>query len=224
MPPGLRQTGPRWRSGFTLIEVLVATALLAAGLALGFATLRAATATVERGEEMARQSERIRAVEGFLRRRLASAHPFAFEVDQRTGDPLRFVGEPDRMRFVSDLPPYLGYGGPALHDIAVVTDRGAVRLEVSFATVLAGQTWREDPPRPPEQLAAELRGVRMSYRGLDARGALTGWLSEWPDPAQLPLQVRIEIEGEREGAWPPLVVSLVQGQGRLDQGLLEPGL
>lgn len=224
MPPGLRQTGPRRRSGFTLIEVLVATALLAAGLALGFATLRAATATVERGEEMARQSERIRAVEGFLRRRLASAHPFAFEVDERTGDPLRFVGEPDRMRFVSDLPPYLGYGGPALHDIAVVTDRGAVRLEVSFATVLAGQTWREDPPRPPEQLAAELRGVRMSYRGLDARGALTGWLSEWPDPAQLPLQVRIEIEGEREGAWPPLVVSLVQGQGRLDQGLLEPEL
>src|SRR5690606_9569616 len=35
--------------GFTLIEVLLATALLALGLALAFATLRAATATVERG-------------------------------------------------------------------------------------------------------------------------------------------------------------------------------
>src|SRR5690606_9531074 len=102
------------RRGFTLIEVLVATALLAAGLALGFATLRAATATVERGEERAQQNELMRAVEGFLRRRLASAHPFAFEVDERTGNALLFTGEPDRMRFVSDLPPFLGDCRPAL--------------------------------------------------------------------------------------------------------------
>ena len=210
--------------GFTLIEVLVATALLAAGLALAFATLRAATVTVERGEEMARQSERVRAVEGFLRRRLASAHPLVFEVDERTGQAARFIGEADRMRFVSDLPPYLGYGGPALHDIAVVRGRDGVRLEVSFATVLAGEAWHDDPPRPPEPLAEDLRDVRLSYRGLDSRGALTGWLDEWPDPSQLPVQVRIEVEGEREGPWPTLVVSLVQGQGRLDGPLQELGL
>ena len=157
-------------------------------------------------------------------RRLAAAHPFAFEVDERTGDALRFVGEPDRMRFVSDLPPYLGYGGPALHDVTVVTDREGVRLEVSFATVLAGRTWREDPPRPAEPLAADLRSVRLSYRGIDRDGALTGWLTEWPDPSQLPLQVRIEVEGEREGPWPTLVVALVQGQGRLDGSFQELGI
>ena len=39
--------------GFTLIEILLATALLAAGLALAFATLRAAGATAERGEALA---------------------------------------------------------------------------------------------------------------------------------------------------------------------------
>jgi len=204
--------------GFTLIEVLVATALLAAGLALGFATLRAATATVERGEEMARQNERIRAVDGFLRRRLASAHPVAFEVDDRSGEGLRFAGGPERMRFVSDVPPYLGHGGPALHDVAAVRDRDGLRLEVSFATVLGGQTFHDEPPRPPEPLAGQLRSVRFSYRGLDAQGALTGWLREWPDPQQLPLQVRVEVEGEREGPWSTLVVALVQGQGLL----LEP--
>lgn len=98
----------------------------------------------------------------------------------------------------------------------MVRDRDGLRLEVSFATVLAGQTWREEPPRPPEPLADGLGSVRLSYRGIDREGALTGWLSQWPDSSQLPLQVRIEIEGEREGPWPPLVVSLVQGQGRLD--------
>ena len=66
--------------------------------------------------------------------------------------------------------------------------------------------------------------MRLSYRGLDSRGALTGWLDEWPDPSQLPVQVRIEVEGEREGPWPTLVVSLVQGQGRLDGPLQELGL
>ena len=198
--------------GFSLLEVLVATALLAAGLALAFATLRAATATVERGEELARQNERIRAVDSFLRRRLASAQAQVFEFDQSGQAGLRFTGGPDRMRFVSDLPPYLGHGGPALHDIAAVRDRDGLRLEVSFATVLAGQTWRDDPPRPPEPLADGLASVRFSYRGVDAQGALGGWLDEWPEPERLPLQVRVEMEGEREGPWPTLVVNLAGGQ------------
>ena len=42
----------RRAGGFTLIEVLLATVLLAAGLALALTTLRAATVTVERGEAL----------------------------------------------------------------------------------------------------------------------------------------------------------------------------
>src|SRR5690606_33473967 len=51
--------------GFTLIEILLATALLAAGLALAFATLRAAGATADRGEALAQRNEHMRAVLGF---------------------------------------------------------------------------------------------------------------------------------------------------------------
>lgn len=206
--------GSRGR-GFTLIEVLVATGLLAAGLALAFATLRAAVATVERGEELARNSERIRTADSFLRRRLTSAQPVAFAIDERTGDQLRFAGGPDRMRFVSDMPAYLGRGGPALHEIGVARGEDGLRLEVSFATVLAGEAWPDHPPRPPEPLAEGLRSVRFSYRGLDAQGAPTGWLQAWSEPGQLPLQVRVEVEGVREGPWPTLVATLVQSEGRL---------
>ena len=46
LPPRGRDAG-----GFTLIEVLLATALRGAALALGFATLKAATATVNRDAE-----------------------------------------------------------------------------------------------------------------------------------------------------------------------------
>ena len=107
-----RRTG-----GFTLIEVLVATVLLAAGLALALTTLRAATTTVERGEALAQRSERLRAVEGFLRRRIASAQQIAFETDASTGETRLFVGEPERLRFVADLPNYcLLYTSPSPRD------------------------------------------------------------------------------------------------------------
>lgn len=200
--------------GFTLIEVLVATALLAAGLALAFATLRAATATVERGEARAADSERIRAVQAFLRSRLASAHVLSFTHDLAGPDPVYFIGGPDHMLFVSDVPAYLGHGGPALHEVVAVRERDGLRLQVSFSTVLAGQVFRDEPARAPEQLAGPLANVRFSYRGPDPQGGMTDWLDEWPDPQRLPLLVRVEMEGEREGVWPTLVVALFQAQGQ----------
>ncbi|MCD9030521.1 prepilin-type N-terminal cleavage/methylation domain-containing protein [Luteimonas sp. Y-2-2-4F] len=210
-----RAGGPRPRQrGFTLLEILLATALLAAGLALGFATLQASTATVERGETLARESERMRAASTFLRRRLGGALPMAFEHDAQTGLALRFDGEADRMRFVAELPDYLGRGGPSLHELSVLRDGDALQLAVAFTSVVGGAAFDEREPRPPEPLARGLRSVRFSYRGIDATGAPTPWLDRWAGADELPLQVRIEIADAR-GAWPPLLVALPQGSGRM---------
>lgn len=203
--------------GFTLVEVLLATALLAAGLALAFGTLRAATATVERGEALAAQNEGMRAALGFLRRRLVSAQPVVFHVDPDSGDQLRFHGDAQRLQFVADLPPYLGRGGPALHDIEVVDDGdGRLRLQVRFATVLAGETVAEDAPVEPEPLARGLSEVRLHYRGIDPDGGLTGWMDSWDAPDRLPLLVRVDISDAHSGPWPPMVVALPQAGGLLD--------
>lgn len=199
--------------GFTLIEVLLATVLLAAGLALALTTLRAATATVDRGEALAQRSERIRAVEGFLRRRIASAQQIAFQTDANTGEISQFVGEPQRLRFVADLPNYLGQGGPHLHDIAVDEAGRAQRLTVAFGMVMTGRTIELDAPRPPEPLVDDLVELRLRYRGFDDTGALGGWQERW-GPASLPLQVEVVIETERDGVWPTLVVTLPQGTGQ----------
>ena len=208
--------------GFTLIEVLLATVLLAAGLALAFATLRSATAMVQRGETIAQRNERIRAVEGFLRRRISSAQAIAFAIDPSTQRQYRFVGEAHRMRFVADLPDYLGRGGPYLHDL-VAADGGS-QLLASFAMVQAGQAVREAQPRPPEILADNLRATRFRYRGLDQEGKLGEWQDRWTAAESLPLQVSIDIESGDGQRWPGLVVSLAQGSGQ-DNGLgegLEP--
>ena len=196
--------------GFTLIEVLLATTLLAAGLALAFATLRGATAVANRGDAMADRSERMRAVQGFLRRRIASALPVAFAMDPATRRPIRFVGEPERMRFVADLPDYLGRGGPHLHDVAVLGDGAQTRLAVSFLMTLAGEIVQQRDAPPPETLVPAVREVRFRYRGLGEDGSISAWTDAWPQSEQLPLQVEITIVSA-DGAWPVMVVSLPQG-------------
>lgn len=197
--------------GFTLIEVLLATVLLVGGLTLAFATLRSATAISGRGEAIAGRSERMRAVEGFLRRRLSGALPMALEVDSQTLQPLRFVGEPQRMRFVADLPDYLGRGGPYVHDLSVAGGDGQRRLDIALTQVQAGKQIDEARPRPPEPLAEDLRQVRFRYRGMDPeRAGLGPWQERWEHYEQLPVLVSIEITGNDGAAWPPLVVALRQ--------------
>src|SRR3546814_11799563 len=106
-----------------------------------------ATATAQRGEQLSQRSERMRAVEGFLRRRIASALPIGFATLPDTGEQLRFVGEPTRMRFVADLPDYLGRGGPHLPDGELFDDGDSSRLAVSFTVVAVAREYPEPGTR-----------------------------------------------------------------------------
>ena len=196
----------RRSSGFTLIEVLLATVLLAAGLALGFATVRAAGATAQRGEVIAERNERIRAVSEFLRRRIGGMQGLVFELDPESGEARRFAGEAESMRFVADLPDYLGRGGPPLHALGVARDGDGFALQVDFRMVLAGETIEGSRARPPEPLADGLRSVEFAYRGPGKDGKPAPWLYEWEQPEALPAQVRVRIV-DAQGAWPDLVVA-----------------
>lgn len=195
--------------GFTLIEVLLAMVLLVAGLTLAFATLSAATKTATRGEVLAQRSERERAVEGFLRKRIAATRPIPFAFDQSTAVPQRFTGEPDRLRFVADLPDYLGQGGPYLHDFAIENDGDQTRMVLSLSMVLAGETIKEARERPPELLVDGLKSARFRYRAIDPqRGQLGEWQERWQTPDQLPLFVEVTLTDRDGRDWPPLIVSL----------------
>lgn len=205
-------------AGFTLIEVLIATTLLAAGLTLAFATIGAATRTVQRGEGMAAYSERLRAVEGFLRRRLEGARPIPFHYDQATGVAQRFVGEPDRMRFVADLPDYLGRGGPYLHEFAIERDGNDARITLDLRMVLAGQIVEESQPRPPEMLVEGLQSARFRYRSFAPDGSLGGWLERWESIDQMPLLVEVTLTDAGGREWPPVVVSLPLAAGMAGVG------
>lgn len=194
--------------GFTLIEVLLATVLLAAGLALAFATLRAAGATVNRGEATAQRNEHLRAVEQFLRARLTGTRAIGFALNGDTGLAERFLGERARMKWVADLPDYLGRGGPYVHELTVDRDGEDLRLMLGLTMVLAGQEVAEQPPRPPEVLADHLRSVRFRYRAMQSDNRPGGWQEQWEQTEALPMQVEITLQDADGRAWPTLVVAL----------------
>ncbi|MGX5673065.1 type II secretion system protein J [Thermomonas fusca] len=195
----------RQAAGFTLMEVLLATSLLAAALALGFGILRAAGATVARGEAMAERNERIRVVSQFLRQRIGGAQAIAFGFDAGSGQALRFAGDAHSMHFVAEQPAYLGRGGPQLHALQARAAGQAQRLEVGFQLLRAGVALPAS--RPPEPLADGLADVEFAYRALAADGRVGPWERAWTTPQALPMQVRVRIRDAR-GAWPDMVVAL----------------
>ncbi|MFG6110046.1 prepilin-type N-terminal cleavage/methylation domain-containing protein [Stenotrophomonas nematodicola] len=210
----MTRIGLRGARGFTLIEVLLATALLVGGLALAFATVRSAMAISQRGERMVAQNERMRAVEGFLRRRLSMAMLTATTPPDPTREPVYFQGQAQGMLFVSDLPGYLGRGGPYVHDLQVRGSDGAQRLELALTLVQNGERIEENPVRPPEVLADGLREVRFRYRGIDPRnGELGDWQDTWEDTRRLPSLVSITVTPQQGQAWPPMVAALPQQRG-----------
>jgi general secretion pathway protein J len=198
--------------GFTLIEVLLATALLAAGLAIAFATLRAATTTVQRGEALSQRNERIRAVSGFLRSRLSAARPVPFAMDETGGIAYRFRGDATHLEFVADLPDYLGRGGPYLHRLDVERgEGGTLRLVVGFRMVQGGAVVgdaRAAGDMAPEVLADGLRSVGIRYRGLRADGRPSQWQADWNEGDAMPLQVELRLRDADGREWPPLLVAL----------------
>lgn len=197
--------------GFTLIEVLLATVLLAAGLALAFTTLRAAAITAQRGEAMAQRNERMRAVSGFLQARLVAARPLAFMIDADTGLPLRFTGRATELRFVADLPAYLGHGGPYLHTLHLApsgSDGDGVDLMLSLSVLQPLDIGMVAEATPPESLARDLQSVGFRYRALAADGSLGEWRDEWNAPERLPVQVEVAIRDAEGRDWPRIVVAL----------------
>lgn len=199
------------RSGFSLIEVLVALTLLAVGLALVFATVRGATRATARAEADAQRGERLRAVQALLRGRLGQAMALPIEIDPDTGQASFFHGEPQRIQFIAPMPGYLSYGGPYLQTLALVPgDHGRLRLQFVFQLMTPDGPL--PPVREPQVLLDAVESGGFEFRTLDANSRPAPWQTEWKRPAQLPPLLRLRLRlAEGEGIWPELAVRLQAG-------------
>lgn len=213
---------PRSQHGFTLIEVLLATVLLALGLSIAFASLHTAAGSVQRAQAAAERNEHLRAVQGVLYRVLHAAQPMVLE---RQGDGQLvawFEGQPDSMRFVAPMPGYMSRGGPYVVSLRLVPGSDGTRLQFGYAMLVDEKPLASDLQRPPEELLDGIAQAHFEYRGLGPDAAIGPWSSVWDRPAQLPMQVRIVLRF-KDGAlpWPSFAVALPLGlaQARPDDGM-----
>lgn len=199
-------TGER---GFTLVEILVATTMLALLMGLLFATLHTAVRAWDRAEQYSVEANDIEAVQRFLRGRIAAARP-AVHPDDALGiltpdTRVTFIGERERLSFVAPLPAFRGTGGLYLF----VLHAGDGELVLSY---------RPFHPRMPtlqpgiahpwvsQTLLSGVREIGFRYLGQPNAEVPYGWHTIWPEPTQLPFLVEISVARQDPIAipWPVL--------------------
>ena len=192
--------------GFTLVEVIIATALLALGLALAFASLRGAGRATARAEQTAQREERLRAVQALLRAQISTAMPVAFEFDAESGESTFLRLKRNKLEFVSTLPGYLSRGGPYLQTLELQPGERGLRLVYQHQLLSTEGPLKAE--REPVVLLEDIANARFEVRGVDQSSRLTPWTDEWDSSASLPPLLRLHLEfRDKQRQWPDLVVS-----------------
>ena len=193
--------------GFSLIEMLVAVGLLAAGLALAFGIVQGSLRAAASAERVAAHSDRLRTAQGFLRRQIAAALPQAIDPEAGFEEVrlLRLSG--DRVEFVGEMPGYLGRGGAYLQVFRLQPGARGTALLFEHRMMTAEGPLRAE--RPPEVLIDGLVDARFSARAFGPDGKPEDWADRWDRLGQLPSQVRLTARfDERRHRFPDLVVPL----------------
>jgi len=199
------------RAGFTLIEVLVAMAVLSLILVALYGGLRVAARGWDRGAALVRDAEMLRTSSAFLRRYLEQAYPL---LRWKKGTwHLEFAGDEAQLRFVAPMPPRLGVGG--LYELRISTEERADGV----ALLLHRRLLHPDlDDRAEDDLAAGIaddsmlaegfREVGFDYFGSERRNDPPTWRTRWLDQKRLPALVRMRAVDDRGVAWPELTVAL----------------
>jgi general secretion pathway protein J len=198
------------RRGFTLIEVVIALAIVAALLTVMFGGLRVGVAAWRQGDARAEALQHTRSVSQLLTRALAGAHPYRAGAAGPEAARLVFVGESDRIAFVTATPPMPFPVPIAFAAVAITRDGSGLVF------------WQKPlPDRDPfERLApvvtdATVAALRLRYRRPTdpARAQDGAWDDRW-DGAQEPtlpaaVEIRLTVtQGTHRVELAPVVVAL----------------
>lgn len=210
---------PKFNSGFTLVELLLAITLMSILLGLTYSGLSAASRSSQRGELILAAGGELRSSHQFIRRQLNQMLPLAFAVSD-DADALRtvFMGDAKRIQYVAPMPGYLGSGGPQVQLVEVVNnDSGELVIQFSHA-LLQGFTEDRLLDRDPVVLLEGVSSASFEFLARDESGELIGWVTSWEQVDVLPVAVRLDLEFT-EGLnlhWPELAAGV-----RVDEQALQ---
>lgn len=199
------------QSGFTLVELLVAMALLGLISVLLFGGIRFGARSWEAGHERLEQINEVEVAQAVLRQLLGRAREVTLFDAGRSRDAVPFFGRREEVFFAAPLPAHRGIGGA--YGFALQLSRQAGRDDL----VLAWRLQRpESPPSASEEfedrtvLMSDVRDVTFAYYGAPEEGRAPDWMETWDGTNGLPRLVRVSVEFELDDGryWPPLTIAL----------------
>lgn len=192
--------------GFTLLEMLVVTGLMALLVLLGLNLMRSTAASATKSEASAERNEQLRSVQSFVRRQMSGALRIPYEFDASNGEATFFSGDREKLQLVANMPGYLSYGGAYLQTFELKRSGENYQLQFQFQQITSEGLL--DAEREPEILLEGIKRGEFSYRTLDEQSKPGDWENQWEAPTQIPLQVRLNIEfTDKKKHWPSLVAA-----------------
>jgi general secretion pathway protein J len=209
----------RHAAGFTLLEILLALALLALVMLGVWGALAGATRITHSADAVMAQSEAVRTVQQFLRRYLAAAEmrPFVTDSSRRAR---MFEGSATSVRYVAPLPMQSGHAGLYLQTVSLEKDHsGDMSLRLAYQPYSGSQPYTGSAPatvKPIEHvLLTHLRGGKFQYLAAAAFGKPAAWRDDWRAVNGLPLAVRIHLDPawQMRVPFPDMLIAVRAGEG-----------
>lgn len=202
-------TRRRKNDGFSLIEVIVALALLSAVAALITQSISRTRAIFSAIRQNVASSDVLFA-HGYLRAALSQAMPTSSNIATRPPD---LVGTSQRIAFRTSYAPQSLVDG--IYRVEIGLERSTTRAH-GYDLVARSILFRPDPSDPAagtrsSVLLADVRGILFSFLGPDPQSnGQVGWQSSWSVTDQLPRGVRVQMQFHSGDSrdWPLLEIPL----------------
>jgi general secretion pathway protein J len=188
-------------AGFTLIEMLVAIALLSLIAAYGVSTLR----TLGRARDIEAGMDRHNALDatrGHLRSTLADTR-IIFETSDRTGTEVVFSGKADTVTGVAPLDDRTVRGG--LYKLTYHLVGAEFVLDYSLLRPM-----EKGPASERVALLGSVQSLNLDYFGDFDQTGTKKWTPLWPAKDRLPdrIQIMIKFGPGIADVWQPLIIDL----------------
>lgn len=222
--PFRRRKGPgcvlipvREDGGFTLLELVVALALLGLMSLVAYSSFRVALNSYEKASRKIEQDARQRVLQDLLKRQIGSLFPMhptgsflqedASQAGNGTTDPTAsvaplFYGTADSVTFVTVAPLSISdHPGLSVVRYGLAEDEygrnylGA--MEVRYTGLGSFQQMMDIPRGKPLAIVDHVQTLKFDYFGHDADSDTEGWFDSWDasDRLTLPRAIRIEFDG-----------------------------
>jgi general secretion pathway protein J len=207
------------QSGFTLIELVVAMALLGTMMVLLYSGLSFSLRSWDAGEVNGRRVADRRIGENFLRRELSELFPMRWK------DPVAlkvaFEGEKERLRFVSSRPAGVTLGGLSL--VSLEVERGASDRErhLVMRRAMPDDEAKDFGPLDKGErtvLLEDVDSIQFSYFGAENDFTASKWNDTWPYVERVPQMIRLRMRSTDSTFLPDMVVRIELGE---EAGCLE---